>query len=331
MRKGFTLIELLAVIVILAIIALIATPIILGIINDARKEANERSVELYASAVRNAIAAYQLTGTTAPKSFDDLTIQYDGNVVCETEELYEDGSFYIADCTVNGNVVNYTYGEKEYSYGTELGYTGTIYRNSTEVIGIGNYINTDNRWCAVVPGVADACIYNDYAYMAFNSKAECETMIEEVANSGELDETLQYLVENAVCEQGTLTYETDLSNISQNKYLKHDVVNNEVTASYACATYIENGTRKDVCLRGVDSSCYESNQTILTSLDNYFDTISYNDSVSGNGLCNNGDALSYCWSDSLNLNAAYYGTVNVHDYNAYCYVNSDGSSYCYEK
>ena len=47
MKKGFTLIELLAVIVILAIIALIATPIILGIINDAKDSANERSVELY--------------------------------------------------------------------------------------------------------------------------------------------------------------------------------------------------------------------------------------------------------------------------------------------
>ena len=46
MKKGFTLIELLAVIVILAIIALIATPIILGIINYARKESNERSAEL---------------------------------------------------------------------------------------------------------------------------------------------------------------------------------------------------------------------------------------------------------------------------------------------
>ena len=113
MKKGFTLIELLAVIVILAIIALIATPIILGIINDARKESNERSAELYASAVRNAIAAYQLTGTTAPTKFSDLDIQYDGNIVCATEELYEDGSFYIADCTVNGTEVEYTYGEKQ--------------------------------------------------------------------------------------------------------------------------------------------------------------------------------------------------------------------------
>lgn len=44
-NKGFTLIELLAVIVILAIIALIATPIVLGIIEDARGGASERSAE----------------------------------------------------------------------------------------------------------------------------------------------------------------------------------------------------------------------------------------------------------------------------------------------
>ena len=114
MRKnGFTLIELLAVIVILAIIALIATPIILGIINDARKESNERSAELYASAVRNAIASYQLTNPNAPTSFSELDIEHDGNVVCATEELYADGSFYIADCTVNGDEVDYTYGEQQ--------------------------------------------------------------------------------------------------------------------------------------------------------------------------------------------------------------------------
>ena len=37
-KKGFTLIELLAVIVILAIIVLIATPIVLNLINTARRE-----------------------------------------------------------------------------------------------------------------------------------------------------------------------------------------------------------------------------------------------------------------------------------------------------
>ena len=45
MKKGFTLIELLAVIVILAIIALIATPIILNIIEETKVNAYARSVE----------------------------------------------------------------------------------------------------------------------------------------------------------------------------------------------------------------------------------------------------------------------------------------------
>ena len=42
-KKGFTLIELLAVIIILAVIALIATPIVLNVIDSARKSANKDS------------------------------------------------------------------------------------------------------------------------------------------------------------------------------------------------------------------------------------------------------------------------------------------------
>ena len=50
-KKGFTLIELLAVIVILAIIALIAVPIILNMINDARKSAAVDSAYGYIEAI----------------------------------------------------------------------------------------------------------------------------------------------------------------------------------------------------------------------------------------------------------------------------------------
>ena len=49
-KKGFTLIELLAVIVILAIISLIAVPIVLNIIDDARISSYERSSENILSA-----------------------------------------------------------------------------------------------------------------------------------------------------------------------------------------------------------------------------------------------------------------------------------------
>lgn len=64
MKKGFTLIELLAVIVILAIIALIATPIILGIINDARHSAKERSAELVYTGVEYAYTTSLYKNTT---------------------------------------------------------------------------------------------------------------------------------------------------------------------------------------------------------------------------------------------------------------------------
>ena len=54
-QKGFTLVELLAVIVILAIIALISTPIILGVIEKARIGAAKQSALGYIDAVEKQI------------------------------------------------------------------------------------------------------------------------------------------------------------------------------------------------------------------------------------------------------------------------------------
>ena len=111
MRKGFTLIELLAVIVILAIIALIATPIILGIINNSKEESYKRSIEVYAKALENAIVDYQLKNNRVPESISELKIEYEGaSVNCQLEGINVDGSIYLSDCKVNGENVNYSYG-----------------------------------------------------------------------------------------------------------------------------------------------------------------------------------------------------------------------------
>ena len=56
-NKGFTLIELLAVIVVLAVIALIATPIVLKLVNNAKEGAAESSATAYIKAVENGIMA----------------------------------------------------------------------------------------------------------------------------------------------------------------------------------------------------------------------------------------------------------------------------------
>ena len=81
-KRGFTLIELLAVIVVLAIIALIATPIVLNVIKDAEESAVLRSAENYMSAVENAIASANMneSGTFKPTL---CTINLDGNLNCD--------------------------------------------------------------------------------------------------------------------------------------------------------------------------------------------------------------------------------------------------------
>jgi len=87
MKKGFTLIELLAVIVILAIIALIATPIILGIIEDARNESKVRSAELYLTAIEQAIIRKKMNDA----AFNPSNCYNEGeNVVCGDTELLVD-------------------------------------------------------------------------------------------------------------------------------------------------------------------------------------------------------------------------------------------------
>ena len=63
-NKGFTLIELLAVIVVLAIIALIATPVVLNSISTARTGADKESARAYVRAIELACARMVLASPT---------------------------------------------------------------------------------------------------------------------------------------------------------------------------------------------------------------------------------------------------------------------------
>ena len=77
MKKGFTLIELLAVIVILAIIALIATPMILGVIDTAKQGSAKSSALGYVEAVEKSIMINQVKGQAAPVA-GTYTVSIDG-------------------------------------------------------------------------------------------------------------------------------------------------------------------------------------------------------------------------------------------------------------
>ena len=121
--KGFTLIELLAVIVILAIIALIATPIVLSIINDTKESAVKRSAEFYVDAVQSKIMQENMKqgGTLNPS---ECIINNEGNVNCDGTQLEievngrkpSSGSITFDKGKVTG--VNLTFGDRNVTLNT---------------------------------------------------------------------------------------------------------------------------------------------------------------------------------------------------------------------
>ena len=95
MKKGFTLIELLAVIIILAIIALIATPIVLDVVDDARKSVAETEAKAIVDGVNKRCQIEDL------KDINDNT----KNSICLDEEKtgYEVTTAEVADMVDLGN------------------------------------------------------------------------------------------------------------------------------------------------------------------------------------------------------------------------------------
>lgn len=88
-KKGFTLIELLAIIVILAIIALIGTPIVTRIINTSRINSAEQTCNGVISAAKN---LYSVAILRDP-SFDGVTLQFSNDATNNPKITWANTSF----------------------------------------------------------------------------------------------------------------------------------------------------------------------------------------------------------------------------------------------
>ncbi|MDD3453719.1 MAG: type II secretion system protein [Bacilli bacterium] len=109
MKKGFTLIELLAVIVILAVIALISVPIILGIIEKSKKGSTEDSAYGIVEAANLYYATNSEAGvsTSALINKSDNLLKYKGKVDNFTLSYNDEGK--IAIVVYNGKYCGYKY------------------------------------------------------------------------------------------------------------------------------------------------------------------------------------------------------------------------------
>ena len=116
-KKGFTLIELLAVIVVLAIIALIATPLVLNLVNKAKEGAAEASGYVYINSVETSIVSYMLKNNGNSYSagkYDISTLNTDLGVSIKGDKPTEgkvcvssDGNVTKASLKISGYIVSY--------------------------------------------------------------------------------------------------------------------------------------------------------------------------------------------------------------------------------
>ena len=201
-RKGFTLIELLAVIVVLAIIALIATPIVMNTIKNAKKGAAERTADNYIKQIETTIAEKKLENN--PLTDGPYTIDENGNLTGNglTESVTIDmsgtkpsgGTVKISNGLVSKEGTTMTVGDYDVKYNqennkyeaTEKGNTSSttvVYRWSTDEIKNGATIDpTKYTKDASTLGKSyylkhvldkDNKVTESYACAIFNSKEYC--------------------------------------------------------------------------------------------------------------------------------------------------------------
>ena len=293
-RKGFTLIELLAVIVILAIIALIATPMILGVIEKARKGASEQSALGYIDAVEKQVAINQL----------------------KNENLINDGTYNVpmTGITVKGEAP--TKGWLKIEKGMVTNYSLVIgkyvvTKGSETVKGDESEKNTEPPKTYKVYSNGTAIYYNpetnskcneSEAVSTTGTKAGCMkwyTFNDEGENVSTVNMILAYnttaLIAGEDDIKSQITSDTSTWNSSLNARL---ITANEVAK-------ITENTKFDTSKRGQKWFCFDTNQSI-------------------NSYCPEVQEISkYAWLFDYTAGCTSYG-CNIADFSTHGYWTSSG-------
>ena len=302
-KKGFTLIELLAVIVVLAIIALIATPIVMNTIKNAKKGAAERTADNYIKQVETAVAEAKLEKNSIPNGTYD--IDKDGNL---TGEGLPDGKLEI---DMSGN---------KPTSGTVKILNGGVSQDGTTMT-VGDYTvsynSTKKTYEATEKGNA--------------STGDDKPTIPDTPSTTVVYRCSTYPIkkDDIINPNDTSKFTKDASTLGKSYYLKHVLdKDNKVTESYVCAIF----NSKEYCIRGgkdnngnsfygyaANEADYTGNALLLKQIE---------DAKIGGTGCSFSARSSECYGDSVALDAYLNGSVNAYGDEGNCYVDVDGSSSC---
>ena len=294
-KYGFTLIELLAVIVVLAIIALIATPIVMNTIKNAKKGAAERTADNYIKQVETAVAESRIDGTKIANG--TYNIQPDGNL-CPVSGCGENDKDKIT-IDMSGN---------KPTSGTVKISNGEVSQNGTTMT------------------VADYNVRYNQENNKYEATEKGSTSSTTVVYRWSKD---PISIGDIINPSDTSKFTKDASTLGKSSYLKHVLdKDNKVKESYACAVF--NG--KEYCVRGgkdnngnsfygyaENKADYTGNALILKQIED-----AKIEGVSCGFIARSSD----CYVGSVFLSADLNGHVDTGVGEGSCDVRDDGSSRC---
>jgi type IV pilus assembly protein PilA len=338
-KYGFTLIELLAVIVVLAIIALIATPIVMNTIKRSKKGAAERSADNYIKQVETAVAEERLNKNEVLEG--EYQITSDGNLCRDKSASCSDnnkikiemsgtkptsGKIKITNGSVDKSSSTMTIGDYDVTYNsTKKTYETTEKGTSTKTYANGEvvYFNvTTGEKCSNYTetqsniGTKSGCMkfyaFNDNGGSNVNLLLDHNTTAEvfwnlKVSTASGPKEVLNQLKKDTALWQGTITPENySIDQSEQCSGVKYAVDYSDYKARLITAQEVAQITGNTTFDEKTSSSIF------------YFDTNTTTESKT----CKYGNTsgCNYGWLyDRTDTDCTNYGCLNNSDLSTYGY------------
>ena len=260
-----------------------------------------------------------------------LTIGNKGTLPAAIESINVDNQSVTSDTTITKGNIKYII---EMPASTSLAVNATttmkvtaMFQNDTEVSGSGNEQQTisvsinavqddGNGGFTPMPTSFTGTIYRNNAINLSNKNSDAAANYPYTIEN--LTKDTDYITENDYS-----TYSARTTALNKQYYLKHDVVNDEITASYVCFVY----NNAEHCMKGADNGdSFATNTQIIRDYQTYYNLP---DNLSGTG-CHYDVSTSNCQQGGFygvgtftNGFASVYYTSTL-----YCNVNANGSSNC---